>query len=343
MTNVKTRALVLLLFLGASCAAAAAQVVETPKGQLEFVGLERWDIATIEQRLGYEAFEKSVCNVRHDLTGKLGFADAYCTSYVENGKSYRVITVLEPQGIARIRYVLEPQQRLETPPTWLAVRQVVEEQKFLNTILDYGSTFDHAITHDTLMPAEDKTWFGLLRDRSTNEDFSLALERLVQDGDFRNRVIAAMVLLNFGYRDSAWHALVGGLRDANEIVRAVCAQSLLSLLRYAPRRIDWTLAASDLNALLSGTSLFAYAWVVELLVRTKVSPHLSRPLLKGKACELLLAYLGAVHTRERDLAHNLLTQLSGKDFGFDCELWRDWITNRTSAPVPLLLARRTDK
>ena len=331
----------LLLVVGACCPVVSSQVVETPKGQLEFVGLERWDIATIAQRLGYEALEKSVCNVRRGLTGKLGFADAYCASYVENGRPYKVITVLEPQGIARIRYLLEPQRRLETPPAWLDLMRIVEAQTFLNTILDYGSTFHCGIAAETLMPAEDRAWFSLLQDRSTDQDFKLALERLAQDGDFRNRVIAVMVLMNFGYRDSAWRALVSGLRDANEIVRATCAQSLLSLVRYAPRRIDWNPAVSDLNALLSGTSLFAYSWVIEVLVRTKVPPELARSLLKGNARELLLAYLGAAHKRERELAHNLLTRLSGKDFGFDSDLWREWITNRASARLPLLLAQQT--
>src|SRR5262249_17398001 len=178
----------------------------------------------------------------------------------------------------------------------------------------------------------------LLQQRATEIDFSLALERISQDGDFRNRAIAAMVLMNFGTRDATWHALVSGMRDANEVVRAVCAKSLLSLARYTPRRIDWEPAIAYLNALLSGTSLFAYSWVIEILVQTEVSPDLARPLLKGSAKELLLAYLAATHQREREVARQFLTRLSGKDFGFDGDLWRDWINNKTILPAPVLLA-----
>ena len=65
-----------------------------------------------------------------------------------------------------------------------------------------------------------------------------------------------------------------------------------------------------------------------------------RPLLKGKASELLLDYLNAAHDRERELAHSLLTRLSGKDFGFDSDLWREWITSGTITTKREFLARQ---
>jgi hypothetical protein len=323
--GVTLRVLFLLVFVWACCPTASPQVVETPNGRLEFVGLEKWDVATIEQRLGYGALEKLSCNFRRDLTVKLGFADAHCASYAEDGRPYKVITVLEPESGARIRYSPEPTKHLGSPPAWTELLQVVAEQGFLNTILDYGSTFENAITKETLMPAEDEKWFVVLQERRSEADFDLALDRLSQDGDYRHRVVAAMVLTNFAQRDSAWRALVGGLRDANEVVRVVCAEALLSLAHYTPRKVDWSASTSDLNLLLSGTNLFAYAWVVEILVETEVSPKLAKPLLKGEACELLLAYLGASHNYEREIAHDLLAQLSGRDFGFDGKRWRDWV------------------
>jgi hypothetical protein len=328
MRKIKLQALIPVLIIWfCSHSAASSQVVETPNGRLEFVGLERWDIATIAQRLGYDALEKTSCDVRHDLTGKLGFADAHCASYVENGRPYRVITVLEPEGAARIKYSLEPGQRLDLPPSWLELLKVVEDQKYLNTVLDYGSTLENAITRETLMPEEDRKWFVFLQERRSEEDFKLALDRLSRDADYRHRVVAAMVLTNFGQRDSAWHALVRGLRDSNEIVRMVCAESLLSLANYTPRKVDWSASVSDLHALLSGTNLFAYLWVIEILLETKVSPRLAKPLLKSDASELLLAHLSASHNHERQIAHDLLAQLSGKDFGFDGRRWREWLAD----------------
>ena len=323
--RVTLRVLFLVVFVWAGCPSAASQVVETPSGRLEFVGLEKWDIATIEQRLGYDSLENLSCNFRHDLTGKLGFADAHCASYTEEGRPYKVITVLEPESSARIRYLPEPKKHLDIPPAWTDLLKVVTEQEFLNTILDYGSTLEHARTKETLMPAEDEKWFVLLQERRSEADLNLALERLSQDGDYQHRVVAALVLTNFGQRDSAWRALVGGLRDANEVVRVVCAEALLSLANYTPRKVDWSSSTADLNLLLSGTNLFAYAWVIQILIETEVSPKLARPLLKDEAGELLLAYLNASHNHEREIAHDLLAQLSGRDFGFDGRRWREWV------------------
>src|SRR2546425_8137362 len=154
------RVLFLVVFVWAGCPAAASQVVETTNGRLEFVGLEKWDIATIEQRLGYDSLENPSCNLRHDLTGKLGFADAHCASYAEEGRPYKVITVLEPESSGRIRYLPQPKKHLDTPPAGTELLKVVTEQEFLNTILDYGSTFEQAIRKETVVPAQDEKWFG---------------------------------------------------------------------------------------------------------------------------------------------------------------------------------------
>ena len=177
------------------------------------------------------------------------------------------------------------------------------------------------------MSDEDEKWFVLLQERRSEEDFNLALGRLARDGDDKNRVIAAMVLANFGERDSAWRALVSGLRDANEGVRTACAQTLLSLVNYTPRKIDWSESTVDLNLLLSGTNLIAYQWVIEILLKTEVSPKLAGPLLQGDARKLLLAYLRASHDHEREIAHDLLARLGERDFGYDGKRWGEWLAS----------------
>jgi hypothetical protein len=207
-----------------------------------------------------------------------------------------------------VRYLAEPSERRSTPPTWTDLVKVIEEQELLNTILDYGSTLKNAVTKDTLMPAEEETWFASLQKRGSEEDFKLALDRLSHDGNYKNRAVAAMILANFGHRDSAWHALARGLSDANEIVRVVCAELLLTLANYTPRGVDWSASASDINFLLSGTNLRAYPWVLDILIKTKVSPKLAEPLLHGDGSELLIAYLGASQARERSLAHKVLVR-----------------------------------
>jgi hypothetical protein len=320
------RTLSLLPFIWLCCQSSAwPQIVDTPKGRVEFVGLRNWDIATIEQRLQYDSPEKLFSNVLHDLTKRLGFAGAHCAVYRQDGRPYKVITVLEPEDAMRVRYLPEPVRQLPTPAAWVELLKIVEERKFLNTMLDYGSTLKDAITTETLMSEADEQWFVLLQERRSEEDFTLALDRLAGDADDKNRVIGAMVLANFGERDSTWRALVGGLRDANEGVRTVCAQTLLSLVNYAPRKIDWSDSTVDFNLLLGGTNLTAYQWVIEILLKTEVSPKLAGPLLQGDARELLLAYLRASHDHERKIAHDLLARLGEQDFGYDGKRWEEWL------------------
>jgi len=318
----------LVLFFWACCQSTAlAQVVETPRGRMEFVGLRNWDVPAIEQRLQYDSRERLFSNVLHDLTRKLGFAGALCTVYRENGRPYKVITVLEPEEVSRVHYLPEPAVSLPTPVLWIDLLKVAQERKFLNAILDYGSTLKGAITGETLMSDVDKKWFALLQERRTEEDFSLALDRLARDGDDQNRVVAAIVLANFGSRDSAWRALVSGLRDGDESVRTACAQTLLTLVNYTPRKIDWSASTDDLNLLLGGTNLTVYRWVIEILLKTEVSAKLARPLLQGDARELLLAYLAASHDHERKIAHDLLARLGERDFGYDGQHWGDWLAD----------------
>ena len=323
------RTLPLRPFIWMCCQSSAwPQIVETPKGRVEFIGLRNWDIATIEQRLQYDSREKLFSNVLHDLTKRLGFAGAHCAVYRQDGRPYKVITVLEPEDAMRVRYLPEPVRQLPTPAAWVELLKIVEERKFLNAMLDYGSTLKGAITTETLMSEADQKWFALLQERRGEEDFTLALDRLAGDGDDKNRVIAAMVLANFGERDSTWRALVSGLRDANEAVRTVCAQTLLSLVNYTPRKIDWADSSVDFNLLLGGTNLTVYQSVIEILLKTEVSPKLAGPLLQGDARELLLAYLRASHDHERKIAHDLLTRLVNRDFGYDGKRWDEWFTAR---------------
>ena len=138
---------------------------------METVGLRNSDIATIEQRLHYESREQFYSHVLHDLTRKLGFAGAHCAVYRQDGRPYKVITVLEPEEMKRVRYLPEPELALPTPAEWSDLLPIVQRRKFLNAILDYGSTLQGALSRDTVMSDLDEKWFGLLR-RQSEDDFN---------------------------------------------------------------------------------------------------------------------------------------------------------------------------
>lgn len=48
--------LVILLWIF-TCSQAAAHVVETSKGKVEFIGLEKWTAEMIQEKLGYKSVD----------------------------------------------------------------------------------------------------------------------------------------------------------------------------------------------------------------------------------------------------------------------------------------------
>jgi hypothetical protein len=152
----------------------------------------------------------------------------------------------------------------------------------------------------------------------------MALATLARDGNWRNRVVAAVLLSNFAQSDSAWWALADALRDPMGVVSGTAAQVLAHLPNAASHTVDWAPATPTLRAILDGTNLFAHNEMMEVLAATRVDPALARPLLGGGGF-LVLAKLGAQGQVERQAAHRFLVQIAGRDLGDDPAPWRTWV------------------
>ena len=317
-----------LLIVIAFNSAVYPQVVETSKGKVEFIGLEQWTPRMVQEKLGYNSTDNlHFCAA--DLKKKLGFHDAVVDISAEDGKLYTIIAVVEPQYTNRVQYRPEPLTSMPTPVEWRDLLPIAEQKKFLNNVLRYGESLKGALTVEKPeLPDSDldKTWWSLLQQRRSEKDYRQALKRLNEDADYRNRMIAAMILTNFAGQDAAWSALMDGVRDKNPFVSTVCYQALITLTTYVPRKVNWTKAAPGIHHILNGTNLFAFKHVLISLTKTKVSPKLAPVLLRNDGAKLLFGYLNARHKNERDLARQFLIQLSGKDFGYDVEKWKAWIS-----------------
>lgn len=132
-------------------------------------------------------------------------------------------------------------------------------------------------------------------------------------------------MTNFADRNSAWLALMGGVRDQNQFVSVACFQALQTLTTYVPRKVDWAKAAPSIHHILSGTNLFYFRGTLKTLTKTKVATKLAPSLLRSGGTKFIFAYLKANHKNEKEVAHQFLTQLSGKDFGYDDEKWKAWV------------------
>jgi hypothetical protein len=315
----------ILLSIIIGCLQTQAQIVETSKGKVEFIGLEKWTTEMLQEKLGYKSTDNfHFCAA--DLKSKLGFADASVTLDSENGKMYTIITVVEPSRVQQVQYKPKPTGSVAIPDSWSSLTRLVETRGILNEILDYGSTFKNSIkTEKPLLAGADTGWWKLLQERRTKEDFQTALRVLTEDKEFKNRSTAALILTNFHDKDAAWLALKEGVRDKDGRVNSAALQGLITLTKYVPRKIDWSPATPSIRHILNGTNLFALPHVIKTLQKTKASRKLAKNLFKKDGGRMLLVYLKARNEERKSLSQNLLMQMSGKNFGSDTERWEHWL------------------
>ena len=276
---------------GPVSATAGAQVVRTSAASVEFLGLEKWTPAEIQQQLGYKSADQ-LHYCAQDLKAKLGFPEVAVLSSSEHGHRDVIITVVEPQRAGEIVYKRHPTEHISMPSTWETVKNATEEPRFLEGgILDYGRTLPAArMDRPWLSDGTVQAWWPKLRQHRGQHDLSFAQKTLARSDDPDARSLAAVILMNFADKDGAWRGLVSGLRDPDFRVEAACWQALSSLATYHPHKVDWTPATSDLIPLLHGTDLFSFESLLETLTATHIDPSLASQLLGNGGARLVLAY-----------------------------------------------------
>jgi hypothetical protein len=294
---------------------------------VEFLGLEKWTPKQIQERLGYTSPEKlHYCAI--DLK-RLGFPEASVVGYSDHGRRNTIVTVVEPEHAGEIIYRPQRSAHIALPVEWNDLGKIAEGQDFLEGgILDYGRGLPGALAdRPWLSDGTPQPWWPAIRPFHKRADMYSAQQILAQSGDARARALSAIVLMNFSSEDAAWRALVSGLRDPNSLVSATCLQALNSLTTYLPRNVDWRPSIPDLVPLLHGTDLFGFPFVLKALAETHAAPALAGPLLEHGGARLVIAYLGADHKEQRDLARKFLTDLAGRDLGSSPTAWEDWIAH----------------
>jgi hypothetical protein len=304
---------------------AGAQVVRTSTGSVEFLGLEKWTPAEIQQRLGYASSDQlHYCAA--DLK-KLGFPEVAVVGYSEHGHRNAVVTVVEPDRSTEVVYKSQPSQHVSLSVDWENLKRIAKEPGFFEGgILDYSRTLpDSLADRPWLADGTPQTWWPTLRGFLKESDFKRAQQILEQADDPEARAVAAIVLMNFASEDAAWRSLVSGLRDPDDLVQSACLQALNSLATYHPRKVDWAPAIPDLVDLLHGTDLFAFQFVLKTITVTKIDTALAGPLLGHGGARLVVAYLRAKHDDQRDLARAFLVGMAGRDLGSDPTSWESWV------------------
>lgn len=311
---------------------APAQVLELADERVEFLGLRHWTVEQVQAELERTQSGASLHQCAAALKD-LGFADAAVMNYLEEGRRYTVVTVVEPEDAGRVRF-REPLAGDSAPVArWAEAAQLrgrngVEYSAAVSrwlAVRKQGEAARAQLSGQGLdAEALAATW-TFLRDHATQIDFHLAIWTLAYDPNADNRATAVALLLNFVDSDLAMWSLMEAVRDPAPAVRDACLPVLWAVAHHADRRVDWTPACAGLRAVLGGTNLFALHHVLQVLTITEVDPALAGELLSDNA-HLVLAYLNASHHRERVLARAFLSQLRGRDLGALSDSWNAWLS-----------------
>ena len=329
--NTRLLSLGILGMLGIAAGALSAQgaVLESGSLRVELIGLKRWTLPMIQDSLSRYAPNDSLLS--HScaaiLRGKLHFADA-SAEYVEtDGKTQVTVTIVEPQDSALIHYLAPYRDSLPDRQSWTPIREAFEKHNHPFQAAIQSRAFlltDEALVSLDTVANVVRSMRRLIREQRSPAARRTAIVTLERDGNMKNRIAAIVVLSQFAASDSTWWALVDALRDPDGPVSATATQVLSLLSTAAQRPVDWTPAMPALRALLDGTNLFAHNQVMETLAATHVSPNFAPTLLRGGGA-IVLAKLSAMDPHARRAAHNLLTQLAGRDLGDDPATWRIWV------------------
>ncbi len=322
----------LLLVLAAALSPLHAQVVDTPDGPLEFIGLKDWNARQLWDSIQARHPGEGVQAAAAALTGELGFVDAAVMAYPtpEEGITW-VATVVEPSRAGATAWLPIPPVR-PTRPEWREISRLLESHRFVEdaAVMTYGFILkgspDSARSAVALTDAQlrkhdygdeltgekvDRVWSFLNAHRS-RADRDTALAVLRSDGNDTNRRIATLLLASFPEEDVVWHALLNARRTRTEstVPRAAAGTVLSMFTTHMSRPVNWEPALDGVRGILGGANLFALLPTLYLLENTGFARSLAPPLLQRNT-HLLRAYLNARNEPTREAAARFLGYLSG--------------------------------
>jgi hypothetical protein len=308
-----------------------AQVVATPEGPVEFIGLKRWTVQMIRDTMAVKAPGQPLGQCAEVLR-QVGFVSASAVGMVDAAGPRTIVTVIEPQDSARV--VLKPANDSAADRT--AWRDAIEVFRTHNRAFQAALTAaerrragDAAAVRDAARRAgRDSAYvprlWAFLNAHRRERDFRDAVRVLASDGNVANQALAAAILGGFMHRDRAWLVLMDAQRSGAAPVAATASQ-VLQAAAARSRDVDWTPAVPAIRHLLAGTNVYLLNPTLDVLTRTRVSPSLAATLLDAETSELLLAEVAAHEPRVRETAHAFLVQVSGRDLGYDAAAWSRWI------------------
>jgi hypothetical protein len=246
-----------------------------------------------------------------------------------------IVTVVEPADSARV--VLRPaRDSARDKSEWrdgIAIFRAHNHafQAALTTVERHRAGDGTALRDAARAAGKDSTFvpamWRFLDAHRTDGDFRDGLRVLALDGNVANQALAAAILGGFMDRDSAWWSLIDAERSSVDAVAITASQVLVSAVTSRPHGVDWAPAVPAIRHLAEGTNVFLLEPTLDVLARTRISPSLAALVLEPSKSDLLLAFVAAHEPTVREAAHAFLVQISGRDYGYDADLWSRWISS----------------
>lgn len=324
---------------------SCAQVLEGPKGPVEFIGLNQWTASELFKAIQEQDPEKPFHACAAVMIGSLEFPDAaafvYMTDEEDWSKGFYTV-VVGVEDSSAVRYRTPGTETLELPESWKQLQSLAEQDWVtVNTVVYVSHLYDEDDQSEKLTelaeyfganPENSNKVVNLLEGMSKDIDHELALKVLSMDESWSARLVAAIVLGHSPEIDKSWHGLADSLIDSAQQVRDIASKLITGLTQTDKEvPVNWSEARETLLALLGGTYAFAFNDILKTLVATKVDPGFGAELARQKP-ELLLAHAGAEHEKFRKASLDFLRMVSGEDFGSDIDAWHTWIHQPETAP-----------
>ncbi|MYD44916.1 MAG: hypothetical protein F4W92_00980 [Gammaproteobacteria bacterium] len=340
-----------------------AEVLEGPRGPVEFVGLEEWTPSDLYEAIQETEPDKPFHACAAVMISELEFPAAAAFGYIKQGEDGAMemhTVVIGVEKSTHVRYRTVGSENTELPETWQELQTAVEDnfplvaiaayvryllaepataiqltelsdEEVLETSHEFAEMFGSSIESFDLVSK-------FIDELDYNTDHELALQVHERAESWSARFVATIVLAHFHEEEVSWHAIAESLIDPARQVRDVAGKLLEGLVRAEKTvPVQWRQARETLLAILGGTNPWDFNRTLDALIATEIDSEFAREIVQERP-KLLLDAVAVIHEGFRESAHSFLTTISHSDFERDVEAWANWINKEKLDPFFVFLA-----
>ncbi|MYF02863.1 MAG: hypothetical protein F4227_07840 [Gammaproteobacteria bacterium] len=337
---------------------ATAEVLDGPRGPVEFIGLEEWTPIELYEAIQETEPDKPFHACAAVLISDLEFPAAAAFGFIKQGDDGAMemhTVVIGVENSALVRYRTVGSENLELPETWQELQTAVEDNSRTVSVAAYvryllaepaTATQLTELSDEELLETshEFAEMFGsnagsfdlvskFVDELDLVSDHDIALEVHERAESWSARFVATIVLAHFHDKEVSWHALAESLIDPVTQVRDVAGKLLEGLVRAEKTvPVQWSKVRETLLAILGGTNPWEFNRTLDALIATKIDSKFAREIVQQRP-KLLLDAVAVSHEGFRESAHGFLTTISDEDFQRDIEAWANWINKGKLEPV----------